>query len=119
MLQVRNTNIILNDFTLKNFICPNRFIRKPVNFHKAINFCKKSANNINQELIPIDKLRYFQQEGTQKFNIRGLVRVNAIKYKGKWLEYSNNRFAEISFQHFDYDPQRGIDGDSLGKVAFI
>ena len=68
---------------------------------------------LNQELIPVDKLRYFQDESVTKLDgdEDGLFRINAINHNGKWYKYSQGDLQEINFSHFeDFDVNEGENG---------
>ena len=67
----------------------------------------------NQELIPIDKLRYFHKENVNMIDgdERGLFRINAIKHSGKWYEYLHGGLQEIDFSYFeDFNANEGENG---------
>ena len=92
-----------------------RPVQKPSNFKTAINSCSQSSTyyNIKQNLITIEKLRYFHREGVRRIYGRGLWRVNAIKNGNKWMEFVDNKLSEISFQNFNFDPKKGKHYDTL------
>ena len=91
-----------------------RPVQKPSNFKTAIVSCTRSSKyNIKQNLMTIEKLRYFHREGVRRIYGRGLWRVNAIKNGNKWMEFVNNKLSEISFQNFDFDPKKGKHYDTL------
>ena len=79
----------------------------------------------NQELIPIDKLRYFHKENVNMIDgdERGLFRINAIKHSGKWYEYLHGGLQEIDFSYFeDFNANEGENGrhqKTSSKIYFI
>ena len=68
---------------------------------------------LNQELIPVDKLRYFHKERVSKVygDKKGLFRINAIKFNNTWYEYYHNDLQKVNFNHFkDFDVTQGENG---------
>ena len=86
-----------------------------------------------QELISVDKLRYFHKEHVSTINgdEKGLFRINAIKYDDIWYEYSHGDLQEIYFSHFeDFNVNEGQNGtyfmlnsitksEKLAKGAYV
>ena len=64
-------------------ILSSRSISQKANFRDAVQMC---SGDDNQELIPVDKLRYFHEENVNIIDgdEKGLFRINAIKHDGKW-----------------------------------
>ena len=72
-------------------------------------------NSLNQQLIPVDKLRYFHKERVTEIygDKKGLYRINAIKFNNSWYEYDNNNvdIQEVNLNHFeDFDVTQGENG---------
>ena len=68
---------------------------------------------LNQELIPVDKLRYFHKERVTKVygDKKGLFRINAIKFNNTWYEYYHSDLQKVNFNHFeDFDVTQGDNG---------
>ena len=87
-----------------------RSIPQKADFRDALQMCSDADN---QELIPIDKLRYFHKENVNMIDgdERGLFRINAIKHSGKWYEYLHGGLQEIDFSYFeDFNPNEGENG---------
>ena len=94
------------------------------NFRDAIQMCSRSNkvlenDYLKQELMPVDKLRYFQKEAVPLDNgcVKGLFRINAIKFNNTWYEYSRKDFQKINVNNFDdFNIHRGMDGKWISFV---
>ena len=88
----------------------SRSISTEADFRDTVQMC---SGNDKQELIPVDKLHYFQDESVTTIDgdENGLFRVNAINHNGKWYKYSSGDLQEIDFNHFeDFDVNEGENG---------
>ena len=88
----------------------SRSISTETDFRDAVQMC---SGDDNQELIPVDKLRFFQDESVTTIDgdQNGLFCINAINHNGKWYKYSSGDLQEIDFNHFeDFDVNEGENG---------
>ena len=99
------------------FLFTFRSVSKKADFRDSVHTCSVSnkVSKLNQQLILVDKLRYFYKERVSKVygDKKGLFRVNAIKFNNSWYEYDINHFdvQEVNFNHFeDFDVTQGKDG---------
>ena len=71
------------------------------------------SGNDKEELMSVDKLRYFDEENVVTLNgaEQGLFRINAIKFEDTWYAYSRGDMQEIDFSNFEeFDVNKGKNG---------
>ena len=88
----------------------SRAISQKADFKDALQMC---SGDDKQELIPVDKLRYFHKENGIMIDgeENGLFRINAIKHNGEWYEYFNGGLQEINVSNFeDFNVNEGENG---------